>query len=69
LAGDVRLAIDPSSGNGILRAIQDGERAVNLLIAQHGPRRRRDFARRHVEDWKATLSQRAKSYAVDGVSD
>lgn len=66
LAGDVRVAIDPSSGSGILRAIQDGARAVNLLIAEHGPRRRRDFSRQHVEDWRTTLSQRAKTYAVDG---
>jgi flavin-dependent dehydrogenase len=66
LAGDVRLAIDPLSGNGILRAIQDGVRAVNLLFTKHAPRCRRDFARRHVEDWETTLIQRANTYAVNG---
>jgi flavin-dependent dehydrogenase len=66
LAGDVRLAIDPLSGNGILRAIQDGVRAVNLLFTKHAPRRRRDFARTHVADWKTTLVQRANAYAVNG---
>ena len=64
LAGDVRLAIDPASGNGVLRAIQDGVRAVDLLSAKHGPRSRRDFARHHVEDWQSTLTQRARMYAA-----
>jgi hypothetical protein len=66
LAGDVRLAIDPLSGNGILRAIQDGVSALNVLSTQHEPRRRWDFTRKHAEDWKVTLSQRAKAFAADG---
>jgi flavin-dependent dehydrogenase len=66
LAGDVRLAIDPLSGNGILRAIQDGVSALNVLSTQHGPRRRWDFTRKHAEDWKVTLSHRAKAFAADG---
>lgn len=64
LVGDARLAIDPLSGNGILRAIQDGARAVQYLIGKQGPRQQRGFALGHAKDYELTCRQRDASIGV-----
>jgi 2-polyprenyl-6-methoxyphenol hydroxylase-like FAD-dependent oxidoreductase len=62
-AGDARLSLDPLSGAGLLRAIEDGARVARYLLADPGFFARRAFRRQHCAEVAELLAERARQYA------
>jgi flavin-dependent dehydrogenase len=63
LAGDARLALDPLSGAGVSRAIEDGERVGRQLASDPDRAARRELRRRHAAEFGELVEERARQYA------
>jgi flavin-dependent dehydrogenase len=64
LAGDARIALDPLSGAGVLRALVDGARVARYLLADPDAEARRAFRRSHAEEFAELAHERARQYAA-----
>jgi len=58
LAGDARVAISPLSGNGVLRAMQDGARAARFVLGEPGRGPLKRYLQAHRADVDGTRRQR-----------
>jgi flavin-dependent dehydrogenase len=61
LAGDARIAVDPLSGQGVLKALEDGAAAARFALSSPAKTRRHAFARAHVEEF-AAIDRTSRAY-------
>jgi flavin-dependent dehydrogenase len=65
LAGDARLSLDPLSGAGVCRALDDGARVAIWLLSSPIAEERRQFRIRHASEYNDLLEIRKRAYAAE----
>jgi flavin-dependent dehydrogenase len=65
LAGDTRLKIDPLSGLGVVRALEDGQRVARFLLNDPDQAARKRFRIQHIEEFYSLYHKQTEYYRME----
>ncbi len=64
-AGDARISLDPLSGLGVVRALEDGRNMCRYLLSDPNSSARKRFRLQHAEEWFAAARQKQEYYNLE----